>query len=75
MTRAGTESGINEGKVYIVVRALYGLKSYGAAFRAFLAEILDEMGFKTSVTDPGVWYREAKNIGCEEYYEYILVYV
>ena len=37
-TRAGPEFGMDEEKVFIVVRALYGLKFSGAAFRAFLAE-------------------------------------
>ena len=54
--------GINKGKVYIVIRTLYGLKSSGAAFKAFLVEILNEMGFKSSVLNPGVWYREALKI-------------
>ena len=67
--------GIYKGKVYIVVRALYGLKISGASFMAFLAERLDEMGFKYSVPDPDVWYRETKKSASEEYYDYILVYV
>ena len=37
-TRAGPEFGMGKGKLFIVVRAFYGLKSSGAAFRAFLAE-------------------------------------
>ena len=37
-TRAGPEFGMDEGKVFIVGKALYGLKSSGAAFRVFLAE-------------------------------------
>ena len=32
-TIAGPESGMDEGKVLIVVRALYGLKSSGAEIR------------------------------------------
>ena len=45
--------------MYIVVRALNGLKSSGAVFRAFLAEILDEMIFKSILADTDIWYREA----------------
>ena len=37
---------MDEGKLFIMVRDLYGLKSSGAAFRAFLEERLDDMGFK-----------------------------
>ena len=33
---SGPEFGMDEGKVFIVVRALYCLKNPGAAFRVFL---------------------------------------
>ena len=59
----------------IITRALYGLKSSGAAFRAFLAERLDEMGFKSSKADPDVWMRPHTKPDGEAYYEYVLVYV
>ena len=48
-TRSGPESGIDEVKVFFVVRDLYDLKILGAAFRAFLAEQLDDMVFKSSI--------------------------
>ena len=41
----------------LVVQALYGLKSSGAAFRALLAEALYDLGYKSSVADPDVWLR------------------
>jgi hypothetical protein len=44
-TRLGKEFGDVNGKIFIIVRALYGLKSSGATFCAFLAEQLDDMGF------------------------------
>ena len=53
--KAGPEFGPEQGKTFIVVRALYGLKSASAAFRAFMAEKLDLIGFKSSVADPDVW--------------------
>jgi hypothetical protein len=37
-TRAGPEFGSEAGTIFIVKKALYGLKSAGAAFRALLAE-------------------------------------
>jgi hypothetical protein len=40
---AGHEFGSEAGKTMIIVRALYGLKSSGAAFRSFLAETLDDV--------------------------------
>ena len=74
-TRAGPEFGDDEGKALIIIKALYGLKSSGAAFRAFLAERLDEMGFTSSIADPDVWMRPHIKPDGEKYYEYILVYV
>ena len=73
--RAGTEFGDLQGKILGVKKALYGLKSSGASFRVFLAEHLDNIGFKSSVADPDVWMREATKPDSERYYEYILYYV
>ena len=52
---AGPEFGSDKGKIYLVQKALYGLKSSGAAFRAFLADHLHDIGFKPSLADPDVW--------------------
>ena len=73
--RAGPEFGPEQGKVFIVVRALYGLKSASAAFRAFMARKLDEIGFQSSPADPDVWLRPAVKFNGEEYYEWVLMYV
>ena len=72
---AGAEFGEDAGKTMIIVRALYGLKSAGAAFRAHLAATLDDMSFRPSHADPDVWMRPAVKADGEEYYEYVLVYV
>ena len=74
-TIAGPEFGPLEGRVLIIEKALYGLKSSGAAFRSFMAEKLDDMNFKSSHADPDVWMRPAIKPDGEQYYEYILVYV
>ena len=66
---------MDEGKVFIVVRDLCGLKISGTAFRAFIAERLDDKGFKSSIAEPDVWTREATKSDDEEYYKYILVYL
>ena len=58
-TRVGTEFGPDKGKVFIIVKVLYGLKKSGAAFCAFLAERQDVMSFKSSITDPDIWMRPA----------------
>ena len=57
--RAVPEFGAEQGKVCIVVRALYGLKSASAAFRSFLANKLDEILFKSIPDDPNVCPRPA----------------
>jgi hypothetical protein len=43
-TILGSEFGPDAGKSAIIVRALYGLKSAGAAFRAHLASFMRQMG-------------------------------
>ena len=70
-----TETGPDKGKVLILVRALYGLKSSGASWRAHLAQLLSDLGFESSKADPDVWIRSATRKDGFEYYEIILVYV
>ena len=41
--RSGPEYGAEQGKVFIVVKAFYGLKSSSAAFKSFMANKFDEM--------------------------------
>jgi hypothetical protein len=74
-TVAGPEFGSDRGKIMLVVRALYGLKSSGAAFRALLAETLHELGYRPTKADPDVWIRAATKPNGFKYYEYILCYV
>ena len=64
------ETGEDRGKVLIITRALYGLKSSGAAWRADLAATLRDLHFSSTQADPDVWIRSA-----ETHYEMILVYV
>ena len=44
-TVLGPEFGIDPGKTAVIVRALYGLKSAGAAFHAHLASFMPQMGY------------------------------
>ena len=74
-TIAGPEFGDEQGKIMLVVRALYGLKSSGAAFRSFLAERLYQMEYVPSQADHDVWMRPAVKPDGFEYYEYIVCYV
>ena len=73
--KAGPVFGDNQGKYYVVSRALYGLKSAGASFRSFLAKKLDELNFKSCIADPDVWRRPATKEDGSEYYKYVLTYV
>ena len=74
-TVAGTEFGSDKGKVMIIQRALYGLKSSGAAWRLMFAETLREMGYTSCKADPDVWLRPEVKPDGTEYYAYVLVYV
>jgi Reverse transcriptase (RNA-dependent DNA polymerase) len=63
------------GRKAIIVRALYGLKSSGAAWRSCLATVLrDDFGFTSCRADSDVWFRPAQKANGERYYEYVLVY-
>jgi hypothetical protein len=77
VTTAGEEFGPElKGKLLRIIRALYGLKSAGAAFRAHLAEHLHSLDYRPSYADPDVWMRPAiKPETGEQYYEYLLAYV
>eukprot|EP00804_Cyclotella_cryptica_P004005 CCRYP_013917-RA/>CCRYP_013917-RA protein AED:0.37 eAED:0.37 QI:0/-1/0/1/-1/1/1/0/164 len=50
--------GDNCGKKAIVVHALKGLKSSGAAFRAHLMGCMQEMGYVSCPADPDLWLKE-----------------
>jgi len=59
----------------LVVRALYGLKSSGAAFRALLAKTPYDLNYRPTKADPEVWLRPAVKPDGFEYYELVLCYV
>ncbi len=74
-TTAGPEFGPElQGRLIIIVRALYGLKSSGAAWRSHLANTLHTMGFQSCLADPDIWFRAACKLNGKKYYEYLLVY-
>ena len=74
-TIAGPELGSDAGKIMIVVRAFYGHKSSGAAFRALLTRTLYDIGYTPSKADPDVWIRPEVKPDGFEYYKMILCYV
>ena len=54
--------------VTIIARALYGLKSSGAAYRAKLAENLMSLGYKLSGADADVWMKRNFKLNGDPYY-------
>ena len=59
----------------IIYRALYGLKSSGAAWRLIFAQTLSDLGYTSSKADPDVWLKAETKPNGDEYYSYVLVYV
>jgi hypothetical protein len=59
----------------VVVKALYGLKSSGAAFRSKLAQDFRDLGYVASKADPDVYLKPRSKPDGSTYYECLLVYV
>ena len=75
-TIAGKEFGPkNQGRPVMIVRALYGLRSSGKAFRDHLAMHLREMGYQNSKADPDLWMKPDTKSSGVEYYHYVICYV
>ena len=76
-TFSGPEFGPEQsGKVMIIERALYGLKSSGASWRdTFASRIRDVLKYESTQADPDVWRRPATKSDGTTYYEYLCVYV
>ncbi len=74
-TILGPEFGNDFGKTAIIVRALYGLKSAGAAFCAHLTSFMQQLGYTSCKADPDLWYKaETRPDNNFSYYAYILCY-
>ena len=73
--KGGIETGEDMGKVLVITRALYGLKSSGASWRSTLTGTLIDLGFQETYADPDVWRRSATRANGIHYYELLLVYV
>jgi hypothetical protein len=61
-----------EGRIAIIKKGLYGLKSSGARWHANFANTLYLMGFNPSIYDPDVWMRKCDD---NKGYDYISMYV
>jgi hypothetical protein len=71
----GPEFGEDKGKTAEIVRALYGLKSSGAAYGEHLANCMTHLGFQTCLADNDVWIKAQTKPDGTDYYAYVLVYV
>jgi hypothetical protein len=67
--KGGIETGKDKGKVLIVSRALYGLKSSGDALRADLAVTLRDLKFTSTQADRDVWIQSSGT-----HYDMVLVW-
>lgn len=74
-TVLGPEWGKDAGKKALIVRALYGLKSAGAAFRKHLADCMRHLQYQPCLADPDLWYKPEVDADGDPYYSYILCYV
>ena len=74
-TVAGHEFGTDKGAVFIITRALYGLKSAGAAWRTFFAQALTRLEFKPMQGNGDVYIKPQTKPNGDRYYEMLLVYV
>ena len=61
-----------QGHVLVMHKALYGTRSGGAWWHDKLFDILHQIGFKPSITDPDLWMKSSEH---GNHYEYIAVYV
>ena len=71
----GAEFGADQGKRAIIVRALYGLKSSGAAFHSHLADCMRAIGYTPCKGDNDLWMKPEIDPDGDQYYSYILCYV
>lgn len=74
-TILGPEFGDDEGKIAVIRKALYGLRSAGFAWRSHCAEIMRvSLEFQQCRADNDVWMRKAVKASGEQYYEYVFIY-
>ena len=74
-TIAGKEFGPEkEGRVVVITRALYGLRSSGKAWRDHMAATLRDHGYTSCKADPDVWMKPKTKPCGFKYWSYILVY-
>ena len=75
-TTLSSEFSKDTRKNAVIVRALHGLKSVGAAFRSHLARCMESMGYQSCKADLDLWLKsEIIPEDGVKYYSYLLCYV
>ena len=75
-TSLGLEFGKDARKTALIVRALSGLKSGGAAFISHLARCIESLGYQSCKADLDLWLKpEIRPEDGVIYYSYSLCYV
>ena len=65
-----------EGRIAVIVRALYGLRSAGNAWRHhFATYIRNELGFESTKADDDVYRKARTKEDGQTYYSYLIIYV
>eukprot|EP00957_Ditylum_brightwellii_P210095 15364566-Ditylum_brightwellii.AAC.1 len=72
---AGAELDAKKEQCIVVVQALYGLKTSGAAWRAFLAQAIYDLRFKSGKADPDLLMKPGVKNDGTAYWKYVLIYV
>ena len=67
---ADPEFGPLEGKILLIDKALYGLKTSGARYREHFADYLRSTGWKQSKADPDIWMMDMGT-----HWEYLCTYI
>ena len=70
--RAESEFGDLEGHLFIIYKALYGLKTSGKAFGQLLQECLLDLGFVLFLAEASIYMRKCPTA---DHYKYIATYV
>ena len=74
--KSGTECSDHQGKVMILVQAIYGLKTSGETWRLMFKDFIEEnLNFKSTKIDHDVYIIRNRRENGTEYYELFLVYV
>ena len=66
----------HEGKIAVIVRTLYGLKTAGNNWRNHLSSVIcEELTYQPTVVDPDVYRKAEATSDGREYYSYMVLYV